>query len=290
MTEIDNYVRAKTIDDVFQLLERKTTSEVKFLCGGTDLFLKLRRGETPYVSLIDISGIPELIGIDADQDGIRIGAATKLSDVARSEALTGALSILAYAASQVGSVQIRNLASIGGNICNAAPSADTATPLVALDAEVEILSPSDKRRLAATAFFKGPGQTALEPHELLSAIWIPKPPPKSAGVYIKHCVRGAMELALVGVAVLLWKKDDGFDGRITLGAVAPTPIRARQAEARLRGLRKLSEESLEAVAQIAAEEIKPISDVRASAGYRKDMTYQLTKRALTQTYQALQTL
>ena len=287
MTEIDNYLRANSILEVFQLFDSLTATQVKILCGGTDLFLKLRNGEAPNVTLIDISEIPDMIGIREYPDAIRIGAGTKLSDVAKSDVLSGSLRILADGALQVGSRQIRNLASIGGNICNAAPSADTAAPLVALDAEVEILSRNNERRLAASAFFKGPGQTALEHHELLSAIWIPKPPQKSSGIYIKHCVRGAMELALVGVAVVLWKVKDAIEGRITLGSVAPTPIRAHKAEAKLHGLNSFDPESLEAVAEVAAQEIKPISDVRASAWYRKDMTHQLTKRALCQAYQAL---
>ncbi len=287
MTEIHDYIRVQRIDDLFTKLHT-TQPPVKVLCGGTDLFLKLPLGQEPSISLIDISELSDLAGIEKVEEGLRIGAATKLEDIATSNYFEGATEILAYGASQVGSRQIRNLASIGGNICNAAPSADTSAPLLALDAEVEILSQKGTRRVLASDFFKGPGQTVLERHEVCSAVIVPKQPDNAAGVYIKHCVRGAMELALVGVAVVLWQSGGKLDARIALSAVAPTPLRAYQAEERMRSLDELSEESTHAIGKLAAQAAKPISDVRASAEYRQAMISRVTQRALLQAYQQLQ--
>ncbi len=287
MTEVDQYVRAASVADVFAQWQT-LSPPVKLLCGGTDLFVKLPKGEVPYISLIDISRVPELAGIERLDDYLRIGAATKLTDVVESAFFTGAAQILPYGASQVGSLQIRNLASLGGNLCNAAPSADTSAPLLALDAEVELRSAFSQRRIKLAEFFVGPGQTVLADQELVSAIWVPDQPQDAAGMYVKHCVRGAMELALVGVAVVLWRENGHLAGRIALGAVAPTPVRAYAAEALLQELDSLSPGDGERIAQAVVEAASPISDVRASAGYRNAMIGQITKRILTQVYDQLE--
>lgn len=287
MTEIREYYRVHSIEEHFER-SQSCNSPVKVLCGGTDLFLKLPRGNQPDVSLIDISEISELSGIERTSSGIRIGAVTKLEDIATSNLFIDAEKILAYGASQVGSRQIRNLASIGGNVCNAAPSADTSAPLLALDAKVEILSQQGVRQVLVSEFFVGPGQTILSEKEVCSAIFIPKQPKNSTGVYIKHCVRGAMELALVGVAVVLWKSGSKLDARIALSAVAPTPFRVFNAEEMVRSLDELNEENVQAVGNLAVQASKPISDVRASAEYRQAMIRKITKRALLQAYKQLQ--
>ena len=287
MTDVDQYVRAHFVEEILKFIQPESSVPTRILCGGTDLLLKLRVREDPSVSLVDISDVSELIGIEQKEGGIKIGAVTKMTDVEHSSLLVGALNILAFGASQVGSPQIRNLASIGGNLCNAAPSADTAAPLLALDAEVEVISPAGQRTLKLVDFFIGPGKTALEKDEILSAIWIPDPPEGSEGVYIKHSVRGAMELAMVGVAVVLWKENGALNGRIALSAVAPTPVRALKAEALLKEITIYDDENFYEVAKLAVQEIKPITDVRASAEYRNDMSCQLTKRALMTAYQKL---
>lgn len=286
MTEIDQYINANSLNDVFTRWQ-VLPSPTKLLCGGTDLFVKLPKSEVPFVSLIDISHIPELVGVDRTDEGVRIGAATKLSDIVDSDKFTGASRILQYGASQVGSLQIRNLASIGGNLCNAAPSADTSAPLLALDSEVEILASDSVRRVKLSGFFIGPGQTILADQEMVSAIMIPDQHQNAVGKYVKHCVRSAMELALVGVAVVLWRENGKLAGRIALSAVAPTPFRAYAAEALIRELDALSIEDCEKVAKVAVQAAKPISDVRASADYRNAMIIKITKRTLSQVYHQL---
>ena len=287
MTEVDQYVRAASLADVFSQWQT-LSPPVKLLCGGTDLFVKLPNAKAPYISLIDISRVPELSGIERVENYLRIGAATKLTDVVESTVFSGAAQILPYGASQVGSLQIRNLASLGGNLCNAAPSADTSAPLLALDAEVELHSAFAQRRIKLAEFFVGPGQTVLADQEMVSAIWVPDQPQDAAGMYVKHCVRGAMELALVGVAMVLWRENGKLAGRIALGAVAPTPLRAYQAEALLGELDSLGPDECEQIAQQVVKAARPISDVRASADYRTAMIGQITKRILTQVYEQLE--
>ena len=195
--------------------------------------------------------------------------------------------ILAQAAHKLGSHQVRNLATIGGNLCHAAPSAETASPLIALGASVKLRSVGGERSMLLEEFFKGPGKTALQAGEVLTEIQIPNSLPRTAGVYIKHSIRKAMDLAIVGVAVVVTGGEGNgicSDVKIALGAVAPTPIRAKQAEATVRG-KKVEDVLIEEAAQIASKEAKPISDVRASAEYREEMVKVLTKRAFTQAWE-----
>jgi carbon-monoxide dehydrogenase medium subunit len=181
----------------------------------------------------------------------------------------------------VGSIQIRNRATIGGNMCNATPSADTAPALIALNATAKIAGGAGERSMNLEEFFKGPGRNAMDPAEILTAITIPKVGPHLVGEYIKFSPRDMMDLAYIGVAVVY---DLGSDKkctgvRIVLGAVAPTPIRARNSEALLEG-QVLSEELATKVGDEAAREAKPISDVRSSADYRRAMVGVMTKRAV----------
>ena len=195
---------------------------------------------------------------------------------------------LAAAARSLGSIQIRNRATVAGNICRASPSADTPPPLIADGATVRIAGPAGERVVPLEAFFTGPGRSVLARDEILVAIDVPPPAPRTGKVYLKHGRRLAMELATVGVAVALTLEPDG-DGcrevRVVLGAVAPTPIRAREAEAVLRG--RIPNAGLIAEAAEAAEaEARPISDVRSSADYRREMVRVLAARAIRQALDA----
>ena len=183
---------------------------------------------------------------------------------------------------EVGSLQIRHLATIGGNICNASPSADTIPALLALEASVIILSPKGKRIVPLIKFFRGPGNTVLESNELLASIIIPSLPTDACGIYIGLKSREALDLAIVSVAVLLHKKDGRLNPRIALGAVAPTPIRAKSAEAFLAEAQSIDDAFIRQAAMLASLEVSPISDVRASAEYRREMVRNLTVRALQQ--------
>jgi carbon-monoxide dehydrogenase medium subunit len=183
----------------------------------------------------------------------------------------------------VGSIQIRNLATVVGNVCNAAPSADTAPGLIALGAKVQIAGPGGRRSMLVENFMTGPSQTALKPGELVTGIQVPTPGPRTGSAYVRHTPRNAMDIAVVGVgaAVTLAPRTGACqDAKIVLGAVAPTPIRARAAEKILRG-QKPTDALIAEAAEIAAGDARPISDVRASADFRREMVRVLTRRMVT---------
>ena len=278
---IEDYFCPKTIEEVLHLLEQ-TPERTRILAGGTDLLLKQNRDNSSRWTLIDIGNIPELVGIFSSKEGLRIGAACSLGEIEKSPLLTRSLQVLSTAAATVGSPQIRNLATIGGNLCNASPSADTVPALLVLDAQLIIASASQRRSLPLANFFTGPGQTRLKADELLLSISIADQPAGACAVYLKHAPRRAMDLAIAGVAVQLWFSNDHLQARIAMGAVAPTPLRAIQSEALLAASPSVDDETFRAVAHCAAGEIAPISDVRSTANYRRDMIELLTFRALRQ--------
>jgi carbon-monoxide dehydrogenase medium subunit len=177
---------------------------------------------------------------------------------------------------------IRNVATIGGNLCNAAPSADTAPALIGLSAKGKVVGPAGEKLVPLEEFFTGPGCIVCEPGELLVEVQVPVPPPGTKGVYLKHG-RSAIDLATVGVAVIMTLEPGVVcrDVKIVLGAVAPTPMRAKKAEEILRG-KKVEPVLIEKSAQVAADEARPITDVRASAEYRKEMVKVYTRRAIAQ--------
>lgn len=266
-------------DAVNQLKERGPGG--KLLAGGTDLLLQTKARLVKPEYVVDLSRLPELAHLERRPgEGLWIGATVRMRTIQQSPLFRRGFSIIADGASLVGSIQIRNLATVGGNLCNAAPSADIAPPLIAAGARAEILGPSGTRSLPLDEFFVGPRHTVLEPTELLLGVWVPEPAPRCGGHYLRHTPRKEMDIAVVGVgsAVTL---DDGVcsDVRIALGAVAPTPIRAVKAEAALRG-QALSEELINHAASLAAEEARPITDVRGTAEFRRHLVEVLTKRTL----------
>jgi carbon-monoxide dehydrogenase medium subunit len=280
MGEITDYIRASTVKEACTLLEQPSS---RVIAGGTDILLKIKAFDAA-VTLIDISGIQEITRIQQEKDGIRIGAAARLADILRTDLLQqGALRALVQGAGQVGSPQTRSLGTIGGNLCNASPSADTAAPLLVLGAYAEIEFAGGRRSVPLDEFFKGPGKTILKSGELLTSIFIPYPQEGSEALYLKHSPRKAMDLAIVGVAVFLVSAQ-GKQVRIALSAAAPTPFRASSAERFIDQSAGIDEEVLCRAAQITAEASKPIDDVRSSAAYRKEMAAVLTLRALKQVF------
>jgi carbon-monoxide dehydrogenase medium subunit len=255
----------------------------RFLAGGTDLVIAMKEKGLAPKYIVDLKRIPGLSGIRTNNDGsITIGALTTMRDVEISPLLKKKYPFLCQSAAEVGSIQIRNRATVGGNMANATPSADVAPSLIALNAIAKIVSASGERTIALEDFFRGPGQTVMRAEEILSEITIPKTNAGLVGEYIKFSPREMMDLAYVGVAVgyTLREPDNRCDGvRIVLGAVSPTPMRARQAELAVEG-QILTEALAETAGKIAAEASKPISDVRSSAGYRRAMVAAMTKRAL----------
>lgn len=277
-----DYLEPSSLKEAVSLLT-KHHDKAKLIAGGTDLIVQMRRKLTRPQFLIDIKNIGDLSYINnGNGEGVRIGALTTIRALEKSLELQQDHPVISQAASVLGSFAIRNMATLGGNLCNAAPSADTAPALIALSSSAKIIGPEGERLIQLEDFFKGPGESSLKRGELLVEIQVPPSSPESRAVYLKHTLRGTAELAIVGVAVLLTSSagsDICKDIKIALGAVAPTPIRALNAEKQLIG-KRIDTDRIRACAQAAADESLPISDVRASAEYRKAMIKVLTKRAL----------
>ena len=254
-------------------------AHAQLLAGGTDLVIGMKAyTETPE-SVISLQKIPGLAGITTEADSsISIGAMTKVREVELSGDIQQHHTALAEGASEIGSIQIRNLATIGGNIAHASPAADTVAGLLVADAQVDIASADGERSVPIDELFTGPGQTVLAPGEIITRFRLPSP--ASGSHYIKHKIREVMDLAFIGVAAAI-NIDNGTitDARIGLAAVAPTPIRATAAEALLKG-NALTPELLEQAGEAAAAGCSPISDLRCSAEHRREMVDVLTRRTL----------
>jgi carbon-monoxide dehydrogenase medium subunit len=281
------YLEVKSIDQAISLL-KKYGKKAKILAGGTDLLNDMRAKVIQPQYVINIKPIP---GIDSiqyiEEEGLSIGALSSLQAIADSPVVQERFPILSQTTLQMASLQIRNKATVGGNLCHAAPSADTAPPLIALGAKLTIMGSAGERYIHATDFFKGPGLTDLGDDEILTKIQIPTPPPRTAGVYLKGTIRMAMELAMVGVAVVITRglMDNICDDiKIVLGAVAPTPIRAKEAEKECKG-KKIDDSAIERAAQVAQSEARPITDCRCSVEHRRGLVKSLTERALRQAWE-----
>lgn len=279
-----DHLEAKTIEEVCSLLA-KYKGKARVIAGGTDLLVSMKGREISPQYIINIKAIPNLDGINySRKDGLVIGAMTTLAAIESSPIIGERFPILSSAAHQTGSPHIRNIGTIGGNLCNAAPSADMAPSLIGLGAKAKIKGLKGERIVTVEEFFLGPGVSVLKAGEILTEIQVPNPPPHTRGVYLKLPARTAIDIAVVGVAVVVTLDTKGIniaDAKIVLGAVASTPIRARQAEDTIKG-KALDDELIQKAAQAAADEAKPISDVRGSASYRKEMVKVLTNRALKQ--------
>jgi CO/xanthine dehydrogenase FAD-binding subunit len=277
------YLTPKTIAEALSLLSQYK-ERAKVIAGGTDAVPQLKRREIKVPQyIIDLKGIPGLDYIKYDEvGGLALGALATIHAVETSYIIQEKFSILFQAAQSMASPQVRNRGTIVGNICNAVPSADTATALLTLEARLKLISQQGERMINVEEFFTGPNRTVLAAEEILREIQIPGLPPHAKGIYLKLTPRRAMDLAIVGVAVVVIPKDGLCnDIRIALGAVAPTPIRAKRAESILKG-QKFDDKAIEKAAQTAAEESKPIDDHRASAEYRREMVKILTRRAINQ--------
>ena len=275
MKPFDYYAPA-TLAEAVSILAAHN-GEACALAGGTDLLLKMKAGRLAPKAIVNIKRIPELRGLSFNSH-LTLGALTTLEEIRRSPIIRQHYPALADAAATMASVQIRNLASVGGNLCNAAPSADLAPILIALDAVAHLSGPAGERRVPLDAFFTGPGTTVLGAGEMLISIEVP--PLGGPALYLKHAPRACMDIAVVGVGLALRVREGRCEAaRVVLGAVAPTPLRARRAEAELAG-GPIRPERIEAAARVAAKEAKPIDDVRGSAWYRRRMVEVLVRRGL----------
>jgi CO/xanthine dehydrogenase FAD-binding subunit len=280
------YHAPRSLAEAVQILSREGEGG-KVLAGGTDLLIQIKeRGAVPrYV--VSLRDVPEVRQVTYDAtSGLRIGAGARLSEVAAHPVVQERYPILVQGASLVGSLQIQNLGTVVGNLCNAAPSADCAPPLVALGASVRIGGPGGERTVPLEEFFSGPGRTVLGPHELVVAVQVPPPGARSGGAYERFTPRQEMDIAVVGVGsvVSLGEGDRCQEVRICLGAVAPTPERARDAERLLEG-QELTPELVAQAGTAAAAQARPISDQRGSATYRTRLVEVLTRRTLMAAWQ-----
>ena len=273
-----NHFTPTTLSEALSLLvEHSGKAEV--IAGGTDLLLKMKAGLRKSDVVVNIKRLPDLRRLAYDAaDGLKLGALTTLRELTRSPIISENYPVLAQTAHIMASEQIRSLATVGGNLCNAAPSADLAPPLIALDASVSLIGPAGERKLSLADFFMGPGKSVLLPGELLKEITLP--PPVGKAVYLKHSPRAYMDIAVVGVAVRIRLEGDICrEARVVLGAVAPLPLRAHQSEEVLVG-QALTEEVILQATKTAAQECSPIDDVRGAAWYRRRMVVVLVKRGI----------
>lgn len=276
------YHEPDSLEEVSGLLET-LGGDTFILAGGTDLLVEIRERLREVRHLVNIKRVPGLDRIDySDSDGLRFGAVVTAGQLEASAHLDGRYPNLRASLAALASIQVRNRATVIGNICRASPSADTIPPLIADGAVIETFRPGGGRSIPLAEFFTGPGKTVLDRNEIVTAITVPPPRPESCRAYLKHGRRKAMELATVGVAVTLERAGSVcMDARIALGAVGPVVLRAPKAEAILAGSR-LEPDTIRAAAEQAMAECTPISNVRSSAEYRREMVGVLTRRAVAQ--------
>ncbi len=283
--KFDWYYEPTTIEQCVQLLNEYGT-DAKLLAGGTDLVVKMRNRLIKIKTMISLNGIQELGRVSQTENGVLIGAMSRLMDVSKSKQLSGYMDVVAKGAGHVSSMQVRNVATIGGNSCNASPCADTVPPLYVCDAIAQIAGPGGKRTIPVEHFFTGPGQTVLENGEMLTGYVLPDLGDGNGTAFIKYSIRGDTDISIVSVAVRLKLGTDGKieEARVALGSVAPTVIRVPEAESLLVG-KALTSELIAQASQAAAGTCKPITDARGSAGYRKEMIRVWTKHALTEAFE-----
>ena len=276
-----DYIRPGNMEDAIAALQ--ANDEPYLLAGGTDLLIGMKTNAVKPKCLIDLKGIPGIDCIEYD-NGFKLGALTTVRDVEVSPLIREKIPALSEAAATLGSIQIRNRATIGGNLCHGSPAADMAAILLAMNCELQIATGNGAKTMGLDQFFTGPNSTVLNRNEVLAQIIIPKEIEQFKGIYLKHGPRKAMDIGIVNIAILLDADvSSGFCNQImiALGAVAPRPIRAKKAEALLNANR-LTPELIQEAAEAASDEATPISDFRASAGYRKDLVKNLVAKGIDQ--------
>jgi len=283
------YIKAETFQDVFDCMREKG-DDLKLLMGGTDLFVQMRdRGEGPGF-LLDVKGLPGMQEISFDmKNGLKVGAAVTLNALSSHPNLLKYYSIICQAADTVGNYQLRNLATMGGNICNASPSADMSPAALVYDCTVIVESPRGERELSLDEFWVGPGKTALEKDEFLKRIHFPMPPDKSVGRYYKLGRSKMGDLAIVGAAVLAYPDPEvkaGIQFRIGINSTAPTAYRVPSVEEFL-AQNTITDENLSKAAEMAMDISAPIEDQRASAIYQKKMVRNLVHKGLKEVWESL---
>jgi len=272
------YLKPATIAETLTLL-RQMGEKARVIAGGTDLMIQWKKRLISPDYMVSLRNVPEMNFVRLN-GALSIGSATQHRTLELSPLIRKDFPMIYDAVSQLGSVQVRNSATIGGNLCNAAPSADTAPPMICLEAGAVIAGPGGEKTVPMAEFFKGPGKTILQPGELLTRLDIPLPLPRTGMAYWKHTRRKAMDLPILGVAVLLSFEEDlktCAKARIGLGVAAPTPMRAYEAEKFLEG-RMIESDVLAKAGEIAAASASPRTTIRGSEWYRRDMIKVLVGR------------
>jgi carbon-monoxide dehydrogenase medium subunit len=273
----------RTLSEAIQLLSE--LKDARVMAGGTDLIVDIKQGLVEVRDIVSIQEIEELKGIKKEGTKVRIGASVSPQDLQSSSLIKAHFPALAEAAGSMASPQVRSLATVGGNIVSAVPSADLPPILIAADASVELRCSRSSRKIPLSEFFTGPRETVCRKEELLVSIRIPLPPPNTGISYKKFTLREANALSVASVASRLTLKDGKIKkSAIVLGAVAPTPVLALKASEFLQ-VKNPSPEVFEEAAAIAKEEGKPISDIRGSAWYRKELIQALTRRSLSEAFE-----
>lgn len=279
-----DYVRAQSADEAAALLAQ-ADGHARVLAGGTDLIVALREGRLQAELLVDVKPVAELNELAyAPATGLRIGACVPCYRIYGDARIAAAYPALVDAARLIGGIQIQGRASLGGNLCNASPAADSIPALIAHGAEAEVAGPAGRRRIPVEAFCVAPGRTVLQPGELLVALHLPPPPPGSGAAYVRFIPRNEMDIAVVGVGVFVQREGQNghfAGGRVALAAVAPTPLLVAAAGDALAG-KPIGPEALAEAAALAQAAARPISDMRGTADFRRHLVGVLTRRALEQ--------
>jgi len=275
------YHQPTSIQEAVETLRKHP--DAKPLAGGTDLVPKMKQALIKPRHIVNLKKIPELNIVEERGDKVYIGAAVKLRELEKNETVQKRLPLLNSCVKSIGSVQIRNMGTIGGNVCNASPAADAALGLVALEATVHIAGPDGERTVEAKDFFKGPGHTVLSDDEIVTGFTVPVPT-EDTGTCFLSVGRTSLDISTISIAVAL--KTDGDrvkDAKIALGSVAPTPLRLLDVEKQLKG-KTLTEKLIEDTANKVPESIQPITDVRGTAEYRRKASKGLAVEALTEAW------
>ncbi|MBS5883501.1 MAG: xanthine dehydrogenase FAD-binding subunit XdhB [Clostridium sp.] len=280
MFDISNIYEPKTMEEALDILDNK--ENIKIIAGGTDVLIKLHHGDMLGIELLSIRNIDELKAIQLnDNEDIEIGAMSSFTDIFRNEIINENIYVLSEAAVSMGGPQVRNMATIGGNVCNGAVSADSATTLFALNAQLLLRRKNEERIVPIREFYLGPGKVSILPDEILVKIIIRKEDYKGyKGNYIKFSNRKAMDIAMLGVSVVGAIENNKFnDLRISLGVAAPTPVRCLKAEDFARGI-EINMKNIIEISEKALLDAKPRNSWRGSKDFREHLIKELTKRGI----------
>jgi carbon-monoxide dehydrogenase medium subunit len=275
-----DYYRPASVAEASSILRERGAGGL-LLAGGTDVLVQVKEAGRPVEYVVSLAAIEGLSAISESGGGLTIGARARMVEVAEHPVVQSKYAALADGASVVGSVQTRHVATLGGNVCNAAPSADTSPPLAVFEATAHVSGPAGERMVPLGSFWTGPGTTVLDTGEVVTHFTLPAPGARFGSHYQRHTPRKVMDIAAVGTAVYLELDAGGIctTARIALGAVAPTVVRAPRAEAALVG-KRVDETSAAAAGAVAATEATPISDQRASAEFRTHLIEVMTKQSI----------